>query len=80
MNTPSPQSPDAPETKFPSASDSLSGNQTKMVSRSSIPDPIDLHVEGTGDDSDLLALGRQFEEIAAKVRKLYNSASANDHV
>jgi hypothetical protein len=80
MNTPSPQSPDASQTKFPSASDCLSGNQTRMDSRSSIPGPIDLQVEGTDDDSDLIALGRQLEEIAAKVRKLCNSASANDHV
>jgi hypothetical protein len=76
MNDPSPQSPDASQAKFPSAS----GGQTRMDSRSSIPGPIDLQVEGTDDDSALMALGRQFDEIAAKVRKLYNSASANDHV
>jgi len=80
MNTPSPQSSDASQTKFPSASDGLSGNQTRMDSPPSIPGPIDLQMGGTDHDSDLIALGRQFEEIAAKVRKLYNSASANDHV
>jgi hypothetical protein len=80
MNTSSPQSPDASQIKSPSGSDGRSGNQTRMDSRSSTPGPIDLQVEGTDDDSDLIALGRQFEEIAAKVRKLYNSATANDHV
>lgn len=80
MNTPLPESPDASQTKFPSASDGLSGNQTRMDSRSSIPGPIDLQVEGTDEDSDLIALGRQFEEIAAEVRKTYNSGSADDHV
>jgi hypothetical protein len=35
---------------------------------------------GRHRDNPTIALGRQFEEIAAKVRKLYNSASANDHV
>ena len=80
MNAPLPQSPDASQTKFPAASDGLSGNPSRKDSRSSIPGPVDLQVEGTDDDSDLIALGRQLEEIAAKVRKLYNSASANDHV
>jgi hypothetical protein len=51
-----------------------------MDSRSSIPGSIDLQVEETDDDSNLIALGRQFEEIAAKVRNLYNSAPASDHV
>jgi hypothetical protein len=51
-----------------------------MDSRPSIPGPIDLQVGGTDDDSNLIALGRQFEEIAANVGKLYNSASADDHV
>ena len=80
MNTPLPESPDASPTKFPSASDGLSGNQTRMDSRPSIPGPIDLQVGGTDDDSDLMALGRQFEEIATKVRKFHDSASANDRV
>jgi hypothetical protein len=55
MTTPPAQSPNASQTKFPSASDGLSGNQTRMDSRSSIPGPIDLQVEGTDDDSDLMA-------------------------
>ena len=80
MNTPSLQSPDVSQTKLPSASDGLSSNQTRMDSRSSIPGPVDLQVEGTDDDSDLIALGRQFEEIAANVQKLHNSASPNDHL
>jgi len=37
-------------------------------------------VEGTDDDLDLLALGRQFEEIAANVHELHNPASPNDHL
>jgi hypothetical protein len=32
------------------------------------------------DDSDMIALGRQFEEIAANVQKLHNSVSPNDHI
>lgn len=35
---------------------------------------------GRHRDNPTIALGRQFEEIATKVRKLYNSASANDRV
>ena len=62
MNTPSLQSPDVPQTKFPSASDGLSGNQTSTDSRSSIRGPVDLQVEGTDDDLDLLALDDRFHE------------------
>jgi hypothetical protein len=80
MNTPSPQSPDASQTKFRSVSDDLRANQTRMDSAPSIPGPIELEVKETDDDSDLIALGRRFEEIAAKVRKTYNSGSADDHV
>jgi hypothetical protein len=80
MNTPSRQSPDVSQTKFPSASDGFSGNQTSTDSRSSIPGPVDLQVEGTDDDSYLIALGRQFEEIAVNVKQLHNSASPNDHL
>jgi hypothetical protein len=80
MNTPSLQSPNVSQTKFPSTSDDLSGNQTSMDSQSSIPIPVDLQVEGTDEDSDLIALGKQFEEIAANVQKLYDSASPNGHI
>jgi hypothetical protein len=42
-----------------------------MDSPSSTPSPVDLRVDGTDDDSDLIALGKQFEEIAARIRKLH---------
>jgi hypothetical protein len=77
MNTTSVRSPDVSQTEFPS--DGLSGSQPGMDSRPSIPSPVDLQVEGT-DDSNLIALGRQFEEIAANVKKLQNSASPTDHL
>jgi len=41
---------------------------------------MELQVAGTNEDSDLIALGRQFDEIAAEVRQTYNSGSADDHV
>jgi hypothetical protein len=63
-----------------SASDRLTGNQNSMDSRSPAPGLADLRVEGTGDDSDLIALGKQFEEIAAKLQELYDPASPNDHL
>jgi hypothetical protein len=75
MNTPSFQPPNASQTEFSSTSD-----QTSIDSRSSTPGPVDVRVKGTDDDSDLIALGKQFEEIAAKVRNLYNSGSPNDQV
>jgi hypothetical protein len=72
--------PNVSQLKFSSASDRLTGNQNSMDSRSSAPGLADLRVEETGDDSDLIALGKQFEEIAAKLQELYDPASPNDHL
>jgi hypothetical protein len=66
MNAPSPRSPDVSQTNHPKMD---SGSSTGTT---------DLQAEGTDDDSYLVALGRQFEEIAANVHKLHNSASPND--
>jgi hypothetical protein len=80
MNTPSIPSPNVSQIKFSSASDRLTGNQNSMDSRSATPGLVDLRAEGTDDDSDLIALGKQFEEIAAKLQELYDPASPNDHL
>jgi hypothetical protein len=44
------------------------------------PTPVGLHVETADNDSALIALGKQFEEIAGRVRKLQGSASPDDHI
>jgi hypothetical protein len=80
MNTSSFQSPNLAQCMLSSASDRLIGDQTSKDSGSSIPGPNDLRVEGSDDDSSLLALGKQFEEIADKVRKLYDSAPPTDQL
>ena len=49
-------------------------------SRSPTLTPADLHAEAADNDSALIALGKQFEEIAGRVRKLQSSASPDDHL
>jgi hypothetical protein len=73
------QSPDLAQSTLAAATDRVTGNQASKDSGPSIPDSIVLQVKVT-DDSDLIALGKQFEEIAANVRNLCNSASPNDHL
>jgi hypothetical protein len=74
------QSPNSTRSILGSASDHLTRNQARNNSGSSIAGSLDLQVEGTDDDSDLIALGKQFEEIAANVRNLCNSASPDVHL
>jgi hypothetical protein len=59
----------------PPLTDSLSKD-----SRPSLPGPVNLRGEGTDDDSDLIALGKQFEELAANVRSLCNSRTSDDYL
>ena len=72
------QSPKLAQSILASASDRLVGSQTNNDSEPS--SSLDLQREGTNDDSDLIALGKQFEAIAANVRNVCNSASPDDHL
>jgi hypothetical protein len=56
------------------------GNQASKDSRPSTPGSVVSLAEGTDDDSALLALGEQFEEIAGRVQKLQSLASPDDHL
>ena len=80
MNTSSFQSFNLAQLILASASDRLTGNQTSNDSGPSIPGTVDLQGERTDDDSDLIALGKQFEEIAANVRNLCNSGAPDDYL
>ena len=71
------RSPDPCQTEF--ACDGLSAGQSDTDSESSIPSSADLKAEAA-IDSNLIGLWRQFEDIAANVQKLQNSAASNDHV
>jgi hypothetical protein len=51
-----------------------------LGSPSSIIRPIDPLEDATHADSALLALGKQFEEIAAEIQRLYNSAPMDGHL
>jgi hypothetical protein len=50
------------------------------ASRSPTITSADLHAEAADNDSALIALGKQFEEIAGRVQKLQNSPSPDDHL
>jgi hypothetical protein len=54
--------------------------EANRASRSPTLTPADLHAEALDNDSALIALGKQFEEIAGRVQKLQNSASPDDHL
>jgi hypothetical protein len=77
MTTSSFGSPNVAQPILASASDRPSGGQTSKVSGLLMPVTVDLVVEGTDNDSDLIALGKQFEEIAAEVRNLCDSPHDN---
>jgi hypothetical protein len=80
MKTPSIQPPNVSQIKFSSASDCLTGSQNGMDSRPLTPRLIDPRVEGKDDDSHLIALGKEFKEIADRLQELYDPASPNDHL
>jgi hypothetical protein len=77
MITTSTQSPHVSQTEI--ATDGFRGGHTGTDCRSPTPGPVNLNAEET-DDSTLIALGKQFEEIAANLEKLQNSAAPNDHL
>jgi hypothetical protein len=61
-------------------SDRFSDQHVSLDSPPSTLSPVDSPPEATDADSALLALGKQFEEIAAEIQKLYNSASMDGHL
>jgi hypothetical protein len=61
-------------------SDRFSDHHVSLDSPPSTLSPVDSPAEATDADSALLALGKQFEEIAAEIQKLYNSASMDGHL
>ncbi len=80
MNTPSFQSLYGSQTRSSSPSDHRGGDNASKAPRPSLPGPIDFRVEATDDDSDLIGLGKQFEDAITRIRALYDPASPDDHL
>lgn len=66
------------QTKFFNTSERISPASTE--SQASASNSADLKTETTDSDSELIALGKQFEEIAGQVQKLHDSSSSEEHV
>ncbi len=85
MNPPSFQTPsdagaNVSQTKLPKVSDVTSDREVGVSSQCSTPKPLKSPTEAMEADSALLALGKQFEEIAAEIQRLYNLASMDGHL
>jgi hypothetical protein len=65
------------QTNFSTASDGFSGHDAATDSQPLRSNHADLRGETTDDDLALMALGKQFEEVAAEVQTLYNPAEPN---
>jgi hypothetical protein len=78
MNTPSFPSPN--ETSPCPLSDLQGRNCTGKTSRPLPAELVDLRMEATDDDSNLIALGKQFDEAVTRLRRLYDPASPNGHL
>jgi hypothetical protein len=80
MNTPSFQSLNESQTRSSSPSDHRGADNAGKAPRPSLPAPVDFQVEATDDDSDLVALGEQFQDAITRIRALYDPASPDDHI
>jgi hypothetical protein len=76
FRTPSDAGANVSQTNVSKASDVMSDPEVGVSSQCSLKSP----AEATDADSALLALGKQFEEIAAEIQRLHNSASMEGHL
>ena len=77
FRTPSDAGANISQTKLPKVSDVTSDREVGVWST---PKPLKSPSEAMDADSALLALGKQFEEIAAEIQRLYHSASMDGHL
>jgi hypothetical protein len=68
MDTPSFQSLNRSETGFSPSSGQYAGDNASKAPRPSTSELVDLRMETTHDDADLIALGRQLDETMAKTQ------------
>ena len=78
--TPSAAGANVSQTKLPKVSDVMSNHELGASSQCSAQNALKYPAEATDADSALLALGKQFDEIAGEIQRLYNSGSAESHL
>jgi hypothetical protein len=80
MNTRSFPSLNEAQARLSSPSDHRSGNCASKASRPWSAGLVDLRMEATDDDSNLIVLGKQLEEAVTTIRRLYDPASPDSHL
>jgi hypothetical protein len=80
MNTPSFPSLNEAQTRLSSPSDHRGSNRASKASRPWSAGLVDLRMEATDDDSNLIVLGKQLEEAVTTIRRLYDPASPDSHL
>jgi hypothetical protein len=80
MNTPSFQSLNEAQTSLSSPSDHRGGGCAGRASRPRSAGLLDLRMEATDDDSNLIALGKQLEQAVTKIRRLYDPVSPDSNL
>lgn len=70
----------ASQARLPKVSDVTSDREVGVTSQCSAPKPLMSSAGAADADSALLALGKQFEEIAAEIQRLYNLAPMDGHL
>ena len=78
MNTPSFQTLSGSQTRSSSPSDYGGADNASNAPRPSLPGSVDFRMEATDDDSDLIELGKKFEDAISRIRVLYDPASPDD--
>lgn len=80
MNTPSFPPLNETQTSPCPPSDFQGRNRAGKTSRPLPAEFADLRMEATDDDSNLVALGKQFDEAVTRLRRLYDPACPNRHL
>jgi hypothetical protein len=80
MNTPSFPSLKEAQTSLSSPTDHRGGDCASKASRPSPAGHVDLRIEATDDDSNLIELGKQLEEAVTKIRRLCDPAFPDSHL
>lgn len=78
MNSPPFQALNRSQARLSSPPDRRGGDNASRASQPSPPGLVDLRMEPRDDDSDLIVLGKQFEETISKIQRLYDPASPDD--
>ena len=80
MNTPSFPLLNEAQTSLSSPSDQRGGDCASRASWTSPAGLVNMRLEATDDDSNLIVLGKQLEEAVTTIRGLYDPASPDGHL